>query len=34
VSKRELTLRWPENELHVKGIAKQMLPGFVDALTG
>ena len=33
IGKRELTLRWPENELHVKGIAKQMLPRFVDALT-
>jgi hypothetical protein len=29
-----MMLRWPENELHVKGIAKQMLPGFVEALTG
>lgn len=30
--KKELTLRWPEGELHVKGVAKQMLPAFVDAL--
>lgn len=32
-SKKELTLRWPDNEMHVKGIAKQMLPGFVEALS-
>jgi hypothetical protein len=33
VAKKEVTLRWPENELHAKGIAKQTLPGFVAALT-
>jgi PH (Pleckstrin Homology) domain-containing protein len=34
VAKKELTLRWPDGEMHVKGIAKQMLPGFVDAVSG
>ena len=34
VAKKELTLRWPEGELHVRGVAKQMLPGFVEALGG
>ena len=31
-SKRELTVRWPDGEMKVKGIAKQMLPGFLEAL--
>jgi hypothetical protein len=33
VSKKDLTLRWPEGEMHVRGIAKQLLPDFVDALS-
>jgi hypothetical protein len=33
-SKKDLTLRMPEAEMHVRGIAKQMLPGFVEALSG
>ena len=30
---RDLTLRLPAGEMHVRGIAKQMLPAFVDALS-
>jgi hypothetical protein len=33
-AKKDLTLRLPEGEMHVRGIAKQMLPGFVEALSG
>ena len=32
-AKKELTLRWPEGEMHVKGCAKQMLPELVAALS-
>jgi hypothetical protein len=31
-AKKELTLRWPDGEMHVKGCAKQMLPELVAAL--
>lgn len=34
VAKKDLTLRLPAGEMHVRGIAKQMLPAFVDALSG
>jgi hypothetical protein len=34
VAKKDLTLRWPQGEVHFRGIAKQMLPGFVEALSG
>ena len=33
VGKKDLALRWPEHEMHIKGMAKQMLPGFVEALS-
>jgi hypothetical protein len=33
-AKKEVTLRWPEGEMHVKGCAKQMLPALVAALGG
>ena len=32
VAKKEITLRWPDHEMRVRGCAKQMLPGFADAL--
>lgn len=32
VGKRELELTWPEGTMHVKGLAKSMLPGFERAL--
>ena len=34
VEKKELTVRWPDGEMRVHGIAKQMLPGFAEALSG
>jgi hypothetical protein len=33
-AKKEVTLRWPEGEMHVRGCAKQMLPALVAALGG
>jgi hypothetical protein len=32
VDKRELRLSWPEGKMHVKGLAKPMVPGFERAL--
>jgi hypothetical protein len=32
VGKRELKLSWPEGKMHVKGLAKLMVPGFERAL--
>lgn len=34
VGKRELTLRWPEGSMRIKGLAKSMAPGFEEALRG
>lgn len=33
LAKKEITLRWPEGEMRVKGCAKQMLPGFAAAVS-
>ena len=30
--KKDLTLRWPEGELHFRGAAKQQLPEFLEVL--
>jgi hypothetical protein len=30
--KKELELRWPDGSLHLKGIHKKALPGFVEAV--
>ena len=32
VAKKEITLRWSDHEMRVRGCAKQMLPGFADAV--
>ena len=32
-AQKELTVRWPEGEMHVKGCAKRMLPALVEALS-
>jgi hypothetical protein len=32
-AKKDLTLRWPEGELHFRGAAKQQLPEFVEVLS-
>jgi hypothetical protein len=32
-SKKDLTLRWPEGEVHFRGAAKQQLPDFLEVVT-
>lgn len=32
-AKKDLTLRWPEGELHFRGAAKQQLPEFLEVLS-